>query len=240
MSTENNSTGIHAAVPPQDRPTQSSSGGRAGATFWCRCGANIVSDPMHSCLELDAVLDEYNLFETEIKYGIKSAGITDEAKHCSQPGCSSTAPCTRHDGENLTLSDLGHWVEHGYVQCSACSGLHPAEAIRLLRTDGTKFASAPWKDGWPHLFQFEVAQTITCRRCYPFYTIHMNDASPAEFEELASLIQKIFGVSVARVAGSVAYFAPQTVLKKGIIWGEIVNGEPDFSAMESVNGRKKL
>jgi len=137
--------------------------------------------------------------------------------------------------DKSALSDLGHWVEHEYVQCSACAGLHPAEAIRLLRTDGTKFASAPWKDGWPHLFHLEVDGTP-----YKFYLVHMRDAAPAEFEEMSVLLQNFFGISVGRAAGAIAYFAPQTVLKKGIIWGEIVNGKPDFSAMEVVNGRKKL
>jgi len=132
-----------------------------------------------------------------------------------------------------TLADGGHWACRP-VRCSSCGGLHPFEVIRLLRTNGTKFSSEPWRDGWPHRYNFEVVGQL-----YTFYTIHLRDTSPAEFLELACRINRIFGVLISREGSEIQYFAPPAIRRLGIIWGEIVNGEPDFSAMNMVNGRKK-
>lgn len=153
---------------------------------------------------------------------------------------SRSMPTMFQPDDNPILADGGHWIADSWLaRCGACGGLHPAEAIRLLRTDGTKFASTPWKDGWPHLFQIETQNGWG----YNFYTIHLKDASSSEIEELGHLFEKVFGVTIIRcnIEGGpdLWFFAPPEVRKKGIIWGEIVNGEPNFSAMEAVNGKKK-
>jgi len=199
----------YCAAPLEPPPTSPSSGGRAGDH--ANCASCDGMGHQDGCADGQNTGGE----KFRIKSEIKSARIISP-----------------------TLSDLGQWVEHEYVQCSACSSLHPAEAIRLLRTDGTKFASDHWHEGWPHRFFIETGDGAPHGATYSFYTIHLNDASPAELREMRLLLKSVFGIP-SWVTDDGKCFLDPLAAKKGTIWGEIVNGEPDFSAMNLVNGRKK-
>lgn len=45
--------------------------------------------------------------------------------------------------------------DDGIEHCSWCGSLSPAEAIKFLKQNGTKFSGSDWKYGWPHKFYIE-------------------------------------------------------------------------------------
>lgn len=135
-----------------------------------------------------------------------------------------------------SLADGGHWVEREYVQCSSCGSLHPAEVIKLVQTNGTKFSTKYHSAGWMIVFYLEPAGS---GRTYEFFAAHLADASPVEFAVLTSIMSRLFNITVIRTGNHFQFITPAATLRRGTVWGEIVDGEPDFSAMRLVNGRQK-
>ncbi len=121
----------------------------------------------------------------------------------------------------------------GREHCNYCGSLSIVEAIKLLKTPGTKFSGSDWKYGWPHKFYIEAQPMHGAGK---FYAIHLKDATDAELAEFDALSRSCFGVQWARDENGLKYGAPRSNEFGGFqLWGVIdANGKPDHSAMKPV------
>jgi hypothetical protein len=104
-----------------------------------------------------------------------------------------------------------HWV---VGRCSACGSLTPEEAIRLLSTAGTFFASSDWAFGWPDVVHLD-AET--------FHAAHLVTVDDHELAMLARLTAPTLGVVYTRDdEGKIDYRAVRMGFRVRGIVGEAV------------------
>jgi hypothetical protein len=122
--------------------------------------------------------------------------------------------------------------EAGTRQCSHCNSISIADAIRLLKTPGTRFSGSDWKYGWPHKFYIEplnpdadkivevgaqydhgVRTPIMGTRKFlhfKFYNTHLTGATPEEFLEFSLLSEQVFGIRWDKDEKGIKYSCPRT------------------------------
>lgn len=127
----------------------------------------------------------------------------------------------------------GHWRDDD--TCSYCGSMTAAEAIRRLKTDGTRYSGADWKYGWPHKFYIETGS-----HPHKFYNAHLVDASDEEFTEFARLSKLLFDIEWTRDENGPHWRACPGVQRYGVIAlpQEGTGQDQDFlaSARDSLKG----
>lgn len=103
--------------------------------------------------------------------------------------------------------------EDGLLHCSYCGSLHPDEAVKLLKTPGTRYSGSDWKYSFPHKFYIGGGK---------FYVKHLPDAGPSAFEEFAKLSRELFGIGWEKRDGGIFWGAPHTSSPYGYQrWGAV-------------------
>jgi hypothetical protein len=110
------------------------------------------------------------------------------------------------------------WRDDG--TCSYCGSMTPAEALRLMGTDGTKYSGSDWKYGWPHKFYISNDAAPAARK---FYTTHLSDCTDEELVKFSRMSDQYFGITWGRDQRGVFYKSLPDMQLWGVVCKDVID-----------------
>lgn len=89
----------------------------------------------------------------------------------------------------MEADEWRNWGEGIARGCSYCGSIHPADLAFAIKGEGAVLEEADRKYGWPHKWYLHGG-TLKAHGARKFYSIHLQDAEPAD----RAVIEKAMGL----------------------------------------------